>query len=81
MGLQNNIRSQIRPHNPKDLLTAMEVVRDVEEASKNPRTSIGSTNKSNHLWGKYQGVTGTKGRQGQLLNLILSGGYKDNCKV
>lgn len=31
-GLQGNVRRQIRPDNPRDLLTATEVARDVEEA-------------------------------------------------
>lgn len=46
-GTVEDIRSQIRPYNPRDLLRAMEIARDVEEASKDPRMGGGATNMNN----------------------------------
>ncbi|KOM49352.1 hypothetical protein LR48_Vigan08g017900 [Vigna angularis] len=61
-GLQGEVRSQIRPHNPRDLLIAMEVARDVEEASQGVRTTRGIRTKSYQSWGRYQGGIGTVAR-------------------
>lgn len=44
VGLQCEVRSQIRPHNPKDLIRAMEIARDVEEVTKETRSIGGGTN-------------------------------------
>lgn len=40
-GLQGNIRSQIRPHNPRELLRAMDIAREVEELTADPRQNRG----------------------------------------
>lgn len=52
-GLQDKVRNQIRPHNPKDLLTSMDVARDEEEVYRNVRTAKGTMAKSNQPWGRY----------------------------
>ncbi|WVZ18618.1 hypothetical protein V8G54_005940 [Vigna mungo] len=61
-GLQGDVRGQIRPHNPRDLLSAMEVARDVEEASRGVRTAGGTGARNGQFWGRYQGGTGTVAR-------------------
>lgn len=57
-GLQINIRSQIWPHNPKDLMRAMEIARDVEEVSRDVRTGERITFRSNSYPGRFQGSEG-----------------------
>lgn len=56
--LQGEVRSQICPHNPRELLTVMEVARNVEEVSQGARTTRGTKTKSGQSWGRYQGGTG-----------------------
>lgn len=60
--LQEDIRSQIRPQNPKELMTVMEVARDVEEAHRGSRTGGENMAKNQQSWGRYQGSVGTIAR-------------------
>lgn len=46
-GLRQDIRRQVRPHDPKDLTRSMEIARDVEEAMKVTQTIGGSLNRNN----------------------------------
>lgn len=61
-GLHPNIRNQIRPYNPKDLLRAMEIERDVGEVLKENRVGERTTNKSRGYQNRYQGSGGVISR-------------------
>lgn len=39
--LQSNTRNQIRPHDPKDLIRAIQIAQDVEEAMQESRPTGG----------------------------------------
>ena len=56
-GLQSKIRNQIRPHDPKELMRAMEIALDVEESFREEKiSSFGHRNNASFL--HYQGSTG-----------------------
>ncbi|WVY92568.1 hypothetical protein V8G54_031656 [Vigna mungo] len=57
-GLQGVVRSQIRPHNPRDLFSAMEVARDVDEASRGARMA-GGTGARSGQWDRHCSEIGT----------------------
>ncbi|KOM33114.1 hypothetical protein LR48_Vigan01g267000 [Vigna angularis] len=62
-GLQEELRDLVRPYNPRDLLTAMERARDVEQSGLVARvTRGGAVSKGGPTWGKYTGSAGTVAR-------------------
>lgn len=55
--LQNKICSQIRPHDPKDSILAMEIAREVEDSMKDARSGRGVLYRNNNSNFLYQGGT------------------------
>ncbi|XP_017413041.2 uncharacterized protein LOC108324610 [Vigna angularis] len=61
-GLQEGLRYLVRPHDPRDLLTAMERAREVEQAGSVSRGNSGTGGKGGVTWGKYSSSSGTVAR-------------------
>ncbi|XP_017428812.2 uncharacterized protein LOC108336878 [Vigna angularis] len=61
-GLQERLRNTVRPHDPCDLLTAMERARDVEQVGLTSRGSSGAGGKGGATWGRYHASSGTVAR-------------------
>ncbi|XP_052727710.1 uncharacterized protein LOC128195001 [Vigna angularis] len=61
-GLQEGLRNAVRPHVPRDLLTAMEQARDVEQVGMTSRGSSGAGGKGGVTWGRYSASSGTVAR-------------------
>lgn len=58
-GLQEDIRSQIRPYDPQELMAAMRIARDVEQAHRGARTGGWNVAKNQPSWGRNTGGGGT----------------------
>lgn len=54
-GLHTSIRNQVRTHDPKDLIRAMEIPRDVEDAVQESRPANGFAFQTNPSSFQYQG--------------------------
>lgn len=61
-GLKSGIRNQIRPHDPKDLMRAMEIARDLEDSFKETRSEGGNSYRNNNSISRYQGGMGVISR-------------------
>ena len=55
-GLQSKIRNQIRPHDPKELMRAMEIALDVEESFREEKWGSNGY-RNNAPYGRYYGGT------------------------
>lgn len=62
VGLRPNIRNQVRPHDPKSLIRAMEIARDVEEAMKDNRFRGTLANRNSNFGFRFQGGRGVVSR-------------------
>ena len=81
-GLQMKVRNQIRPHDPKELLRAMEIVVDMDEAvNEEPKLSYGRSVYANvrcvARTGMSVRVDNNKGWNGKVGSSMGSNGRKD----
>lgn len=63
-GLCQDVRGQVRPHDPQDVMRAMEVARDVEEAMRGFRNFGGSQVRNPSTGFRYQSGGGIVSRVG-----------------
>ncbi|XP_017431852.2 uncharacterized protein LOC108339224 [Vigna angularis] len=61
-GLQEGLRNTVRPHDPRDLLTAMERARDIDQVGWTSRGSSGVGGRGGATWGRYSASSGTVAR-------------------
>ncbi|WVZ04390.1 hypothetical protein V8G54_025196 [Vigna mungo] len=80
-GLHSNIRIQIRPHNFRDLLRAIEIARDVEEVSTENRVGERTTNRSRGYQNNYHGSGGVISRVETLKGTRKEPGSSGNVHI
>ncbi|XP_017431908.1 uncharacterized protein LOC108339280 [Vigna angularis] len=82
--LQEGLRNLVRPHDPRDLLTTMELAHDVEQAGSVSRGNNGTGGKGGATWGRYAQSSGTVARtetyRGSTEGLVNAGGGSEMKK-